>query len=51
MPAIVECHFNTDLKARYTQLINAGKPPEVAITAIMRKLIVLANAVIRDNRL
>ncbi|PSH56408.1 IS110 family transposase, partial [Phyllobacterium sophorae] len=27
-----------------------GKPPKVAITAIMRKLIVLANALLRDNR-
>ena len=51
LPAIVACRFNPDLKAKYTQLINAGKPPKVAITAIMRKLIVLANALIRDNRL
>jgi len=35
------------LKAKYRQLINAAK---VAITAIMRKLIVLANALLRHNR-
>jgi transposase len=50
MPAIVACRFNPALKAKYTQLINARKPPKVAITAIMRKLIVLANALTRDNR-
>ena len=27
-----------------------GKPPKLALTAVMRKLIVLANALIRDNR-
>lgn len=50
MPALVACRFNPDFKAKYQKLTNAGKPPKVAITAIMRKLIVLANALIRDNR-
>jgi transposase len=50
MPAIVACRFNRDLKAKYAQLISAGKPQKVAITAIMRKLVILANALIRDNR-
>ena len=50
MPAIVACRFNPDLKAKYDQLIAAGKPQKVAITAIMRKLIILANALLRDNR-
>ena len=50
MPAVVACRFNPDLKAKYDQLITAGKPPKLAITAVMRKLIVLANALIRDNR-
>ena len=50
MPAVVACRFNPDLKAKYHQLIAAGKPPKLAITAIMRKLTVLANALVRDNR-
>jgi len=33
-----------------TALREAGKPPKVAITAIMRKLVILANALIRDGR-
>jgi transposase len=50
MPAVVACRFNPDLKAKYDQLITAGKPPKkLAITVIMRKLIVLANTLIRDN--
>jgi transposase len=50
MPALVAMRFNPDLKAKYDQLIDAGKPAKKAITAIMRKLIVLANALIRDRR-
>lgn len=50
MPALVASRFNEDLKAKYDQLKAAGKPPKVAITAIMRKLIVLANALLRKNQ-
>jgi len=51
MPALVATRFNPDLKRKYDQLIATGKPAKVAITAIMRKLIVLANALLRDNRM
>lgn len=50
MPAIVAMRFNPDLRAKYTQLRAVGKPAKKAITAIMRKLIVLANALLRDDR-
>jgi transposase len=50
MPALVATRYNPDLKAKYNQLIRAGKPAKVAITAIMRKLIVTANALLRDGR-
>lgn len=50
MPAIVAARFNPDLKAKYDHLIQAGKPAKLAITAVMRKLVVLANALLRDNR-
>ena len=43
--------FNPDLKAKYQAIIKAGKPPKVALTALMRKLIELANALIKANRL
>lgn len=38
------------MKRKYETLIKNGKPPKVAMTAVMRKLIILANALIRDNR-
>lgn len=50
MPALVATRFNADLKAKYQALITSGKPAKVAITAVMRKLIVLANALLRGNR-
>jgi len=50
MPALVAIRFNPDLKAKYDALRKAGKPPKVAITAIMRKLVVLANALLRKQQ-
>ena len=35
----------------YERLIDAGKPAKVAFTAIMRKLILLANALIKQDRM
>lgn len=50
MPALVAARFNHDLKAKYRQLIAQGKPAKVAITTVMRKLIVIANALLKANR-
>lgn len=50
MPAIVAIRWNADLKAKYQALIAAGKPTKVAITAVMRKLLILANALVRNGR-
>jgi transposase len=50
MPALVATRFNPDLKRKYQALVAAGKPAKVAITAIMRKLLLLANALLRDGR-
>jgi transposase len=50
MPALVAMRFNPDLKAKYDQFVAAGKPPKLAITAIMRKLIILANALLKAHR-
>lgn len=51
MAALVATRFNADLKRKYHSLIENGKPPKLALTAIMRKLIILANTLIRDNRI
>jgi transposase len=50
MPALVAIRFNAPLKATYLALRKAGKPAKLAIVAIMRKLLVMANALLRDNR-
>lgn len=50
MPALVVIRFNADMKAKYQALIAAGKPPKVAIIAVMRKLTILANVLLRDQR-
>ena len=50
MPALVAMRFNPDLKAKYDQFVAAGKPAKVALTAIMGKLVVLANALLSANR-
>ena len=50
MPALVAARFNPDLKAKYQQLVGAGKPAKIAITAVMRKLIVTANALLKADR-
>ena len=50
MPALVAMRWNPDLKAKYEHLRNAGKPAKVAIVAIMRKLIEIANALVKANR-
>ena len=50
MPAVVAARHNPDMKRFYERLIEAGKPAKVAFTAIMRKLILLANLLIKQNR-
>ncbi len=49
-PALVATRFNPDMKAKYNALVAAGKPPKVAITAVMRKLVILANTLLRAGR-
>jgi hypothetical protein len=50
LQALVAVRFNAAMKAKYQALPAAGKPPKVALAAMMRKLIILANALIRDGR-
>jgi transposase len=50
MPSLIATRFNPDMRAKYTQLRDAGKPAKVAIVAIMRKLIELANALVKADR-
>jgi transposase len=49
--ALTAARFNPQLSTVYKRLQAAGKEPKVAITAIMRKLVVLANVLIHEDRM
>ena len=49
MAAVTAARCNQDFKAFYRRLVAAGKPPKLALTAVMRKLIVCLNAMMRDR--
>ena len=42
---------NPDLAAKHRRLVADGKPGKVALVAVMRKLLLLANVLLRDDRL
>lgn len=48
MAAVVAARFNPPLKAFYQRLRDHGKPAKVALTAVMRKLIVLMNHLLKQ---
>ena len=50
MAALSAVQYNKKIKDFYNRLIKNGKKPMVAITACMRKMIVILNAIIRDKK-
>lgn len=50
MAALVAARWNPILRAFYQRLRAAGKPAKLALTAVARKLLVLCNAILRDQR-
>lgn len=50
MATVAAIRCNPVIGAFYRRLRDAGKPPKVAITACMRKLVVTLNAMVRDNK-
>ncbi len=50
MPAVSATRHNPELAAFFTRLKARGKPGKLALTAVMRKLVVLANTLIAQNR-
>ena len=48
MAALVAARFNPILKAFYQRLLADGKPKKLALTAVMRKLIVLLNHLLKN---
>jgi len=50
MPAITAIRCNAVIRALYQRLIDAGKHHYVAITACMRKMLVILNAMLKSNQ-
>jgi transposase len=49
MAALVASKRNPVLKVFYQRLLQAGKAKKLALTAVMRKLLTIINAMVRDN--
>lgn len=50
MGAVVAMRHNPVIKAFYSRLIERGKPKKLALTACVRKMLVILNAMVRDNQ-
>ena len=42
--------YNPVIKANYERLVGCGKEKKVAITACMRKFLIILNAMMRDQK-
>lgn len=49
MAALVAMRYNAKMKKFYDELIAKGKPAKIALVAIMRKIIVCLNAMLKNN--
>lgn len=49
MPTLTAIRYNPALKALYLRLIGRGKPAKVALTAAMRKLLTILNAILKNQ--
>jgi len=49
MAAVSALRYNPTIKSFYNRLINAGKPPKLALTACMRKILVTLNAMMKNR--
>jgi len=50
MATLVACRYNPLIKRQYENLLKRGKEKKVAITACMRKFLVILNAMMRDRQ-
>lgn len=50
MAAITGARCNPALRPFYLRLVKEGKPKKVALVAVMRKLIIIANQMVKQNR-
>jgi transposase len=50
MAAVVAARYNPVIRAFYQRLVAAGKPKKLALTACMRKLLLILNAMAKNNQ-
>jgi transposase len=50
MPCLAIVKHNQPLREFYNRLIKAGKPKKLALIAVMRKLVVIANAMVKSGK-
>jgi transposase len=49
MPALVAIRSNPDLKSVYENLTAIGKPAKISLVAVMRRMVILASALLRKQ--
>lgn len=49
MPALVAAHHNPILKTFYQKLLKKGKPKMLALVAVMRKLLIMMQAILKNK--
>ena len=50
MAAVVAARFNPVIRTFYQRLLAAGKPKKLALTACMRKLVIIINSMVKNNK-
>jgi transposase len=50
MAALVAARVNPVIRRMYLRLREAGRPVKLALTACMRKLLTILNAIVRDRK-
>ena len=50
MAAVVAARWNPVIRTFYQRLLAAGKPKKLALTACMRKLVLILNAMLKNNQ-
>ena len=50
MATLAATRCNAKIRNHYQRLLAAGKSKKLALTACMRKLLTILNAMVRDNR-
>lgn len=51
MVVLVVMRLNDKMKALYERMINAGKKAKVALVAVMHKVIICLNSMVKNNNL